>query len=140
MLAVAPRSLAFSPRARCTQTDGQPRRRTHEHRTGHPIPPRRLGADHLRPRRVEDIPEVGDTEVYDIVHDSLIIVRTGTGESDIRAYVNSCLHRGTILRTEGGNVRHIKCCLRRQHAHRRHQPETSSKAVSSAPTRWARPP
>ena len=59
--------------------------------------------------RVEDIPEVGDTEVYDIVHDSLIIVRTGTGESDIRAYVNSCLHRGTILRTEGGNVRHIKC-------------------------------
>ena len=51
----------------------------------------------------------GDTEVYDIVHDSLLIVRTGSGEKDIRAYVNSCLHRGTILRTEGGNVRHIKC-------------------------------
>ena len=59
--------------------------------------------------RVEDIPNVGDTEVYDIVHDSLIIVRTGTGTADIRAYVNSCLHRGTILRTEGGNVRHLKC-------------------------------
>ena len=59
--------------------------------------------------RVEDIPNVGDTEVYDIVHDSLIIVRTGTGPDDIRAYVNSCLHRGTILRTEGGNVRHLKC-------------------------------
>jgi len=59
--------------------------------------------------RVEDIPNVGDTEVYDIVHDSLIIVRTGTGDTDIRAYVNSCLHRGTILRTEGGNVRHLKC-------------------------------
>ena len=59
--------------------------------------------------RVEDIPEVGDTEVYEIVHDSLMIVRTGTGPNDIRAYVNSCLHRGTILRTEGGNVRHIKC-------------------------------
>ncbi len=39
--------------------------------------------------RVEDIPEVGDTEVYDIVHDSLIVVRTGTGRNDIRAYVNS---------------------------------------------------
>ena len=52
--------------------------------------------------RLEDIPEVGDTEIYDIV-------RTGTGTADIRAYVNSCLHRGTILRTEGGNVRHIKC-------------------------------
>jgi phenylpropionate dioxygenase-like ring-hydroxylating dioxygenase large terminal subunit len=59
--------------------------------------------------RLEDIPEVGDTEVYDIVHDSLIIVRTGAGAADIRAYVNSCLHRGTILRTEGGNVRHLKC-------------------------------
>lgn len=59
--------------------------------------------------RVEDIPNVGDTEIYDIVHDSLIIVRTGTGPADIRAYVNSCLHRGTILRTEGGNVRHLKC-------------------------------
>lgn len=59
--------------------------------------------------RVEDIPEVGDTEIYEIVHDSLIIVRTGTGLADIRAYVNSCLHRGTILRTECGNVRHLKC-------------------------------
>lgn len=59
--------------------------------------------------RVEDIANVGDTEVYDIVHDSLIIVRTGIGATDIRAYVNSCLHRGTILRTEGGNVRHLKC-------------------------------
>ena len=59
--------------------------------------------------RLEDIPEVGDTEVYDIVHDSLIIVRTGLANADIRAYVNSCLHRGTILRTEGGNVRHLKC-------------------------------
>ncbi len=59
--------------------------------------------------RVEDIPEVGDTEIYEIVHDSLIIVRTGPAETEIRAYVNSCLHRGTILRTEPGNLRHIKC-------------------------------
>ena len=59
--------------------------------------------------RVEDIPKVGDTEVYDIVHDSLLIVRTGEAPGDIRAYINSCLHRGTILRTEGGPVRHIKC-------------------------------
>jgi nitrite reductase/ring-hydroxylating ferredoxin subunit len=36
-------------------------------------------------------------------------VRTGTGNNDIRAYINSCLHRGTILRTEGGHVRHLKC-------------------------------
>ena len=32
--------------------------------------------------RLEDIPHVGDTEVYNIVHDSLIIVRTGPGQSD----------------------------------------------------------
>ena len=61
--------------------------------------------------RVEDIPNVGDSEVYEIVHDSLIIVRTalGNGPGAIRAFVNSCLHRGTILCTEGGPLRHIKC-------------------------------
>ena len=32
--------------------------------------------------RLEDIPNVGDTEVYDIVYDSLIIVRTGLGAND----------------------------------------------------------
>ncbi len=59
--------------------------------------------------REEDIPNVGDTEIYEIVHDSLIIVRTGSSPTDIRAYVNFCLHRGTILCTEAGNLRHIKC-------------------------------
>ncbi len=59
--------------------------------------------------RVEDIPEVGDTEIYDIVHDSVIVARTGPAESDIRGFINSCLHRGTILCTQGGNKRHFKC-------------------------------
>ena len=59
--------------------------------------------------RIEDIPAIGDTEIYDIVHDSVIVVRTGTGESDIRAYINSCLHRGTILCSEAGNNQHFKC-------------------------------
>ena len=57
--------------------------------------------------RLEEIPNVGDHVVYDIVHDSLIVVRTS--ETAIKAYVNSCLHRGTQLRAEGGNVRHFKC-------------------------------
>jgi phenylpropionate dioxygenase-like ring-hydroxylating dioxygenase large terminal subunit len=57
--------------------------------------------------RVEEIPNVGDHLVYDIVHDSLIVVRTGTDE--IRAFVNSCLHRGTLLRTEGGCVKQFRC-------------------------------
>ena len=57
--------------------------------------------------RVEEIPNVGDHIIYEIVHDSLIVVRTAPDE--IRAYVNSCLHRGTMLRTEGGCVRRFRC-------------------------------
>jgi phenylpropionate dioxygenase-like ring-hydroxylating dioxygenase large terminal subunit len=57
--------------------------------------------------RVEQIPHAGDHIVYDIVHDSLIVVRTASG--DIRAYINSCLHRGTMLRTEGGCVDRLRC-------------------------------
>lgn len=57
--------------------------------------------------RLEHIPNVGDHIVYEIVHDSLIVVRTKTDE--IRAYVNSCLHRGTMLRTEGGCAKQFRC-------------------------------
>ena len=57
--------------------------------------------------RLEHIPNIGDHVVYDIVHDSLIVVRTGPDE--IKAYINSCLHRGTMLRTEGGCVKQFRC-------------------------------
>ena len=57
--------------------------------------------------RVEEIPAVGDHVLYEIVNDSLIVVRSAPGE--IRAYVNSCLHRGTQLRTEGGSVKQFRC-------------------------------
>lgn len=57
--------------------------------------------------RVEEIPNVGDHVVYEIVHDSLIVVRTGPDE--IKAYINSCLHRGTMLRTEAGCVQRFRC-------------------------------
>ena len=57
--------------------------------------------------RLEEIREVGDHIVYEIVHDSLIVVRTGPTE--IRAYINSCLHRGTQLRVTGGNVERFAC-------------------------------
>lgn len=57
--------------------------------------------------RVEEIPNVGDHIVYEIVHDSLIVVRTAPDE--IRAYVNSCLHRGTLLRKEAGCVKQFRC-------------------------------
>ncbi len=57
--------------------------------------------------RVEQVPNVGDHILYEIVHDSLIVVRTGPDE--IKAYINSCLHRGTMLRTEGGCVNQFRC-------------------------------
>ena len=57
--------------------------------------------------RVEHIPNVGDHVIYEIVHDSLIVIRTAPDE--IRAYVNSCLHRGTLLRTAGGCVKQLRC-------------------------------
>jgi hypothetical protein len=40
--------------------------------------------------------------VYEIVYDSLIVIRTDP--SEIRADTNSCLYRGTILCIEGGSV------------------------------------
>ena len=45
--------------------------------------------------RVEDIPEPGNYITYDIVDDSVLIVRTEEGE--IKAYHNVCTHRGRRL-------------------------------------------
>lgn len=57
--------------------------------------------------REEDIPEVGDTVVYDIADHSLIIVRTKADK--IAAYHNACLHRGRQLRTEPGWIPELRC-------------------------------
>jgi phenylpropionate dioxygenase-like ring-hydroxylating dioxygenase large terminal subunit len=57
--------------------------------------------------RDEQIPEVGDSVVYEIADTSLIVVRTAPGE--IRAFHNSCLHRGTQLRTTSGRVSSFRC-------------------------------
>ncbi|WP_052223100.1 aromatic ring-hydroxylating oxygenase subunit alpha [Novosphingobium malaysiense] len=57
--------------------------------------------------RLEDIPEIGDVEVYDIVDRSALIVRSGTEE--VRAYHNVCLHRGRKLLTQAGRVESIRC-------------------------------
>ncbi len=53
--------------------------------------------------RLEHVPEVGDHIVYEICDQSWIIVRTApaadgdTTDPGIRAFANSCLHRGTAL-------------------------------------------
>lgn len=48
--------------------------------------------------RVEEIPQVGDYVTYDIVDESIIVVRTAADK--ISAYYNVCQHRGRRL-TEG---------------------------------------
>jgi phenylpropionate dioxygenase-like ring-hydroxylating dioxygenase large terminal subunit len=57
--------------------------------------------------REEDIPNVGDHVVYEIVNDSFIVVRTS--QTEIKAFVNACLHRGRRLRSEGGCVPNFRC-------------------------------
>lgn len=57
--------------------------------------------------REEDIPEVGDVHVYDVVDHSILVVRCGP--DTIRAYPNSCLHRGRKLLDESGRVEALRC-------------------------------
>jgi nitrite reductase/ring-hydroxylating ferredoxin subunit len=57
--------------------------------------------------REEDIPNPGDYRIYDIVGKSLIVTRTPSGE--IKAFYNSCLHRGRKLATLNGCKNEFRC-------------------------------
>ena len=57
--------------------------------------------------REEDIPNVGDHIVYEIFDWSFIVVRSA--EINIKAFYNSCLHRGRKLKTSNGSGRAITC-------------------------------
>lgn len=57
--------------------------------------------------RDEQIPAVGDSIVYDVAGLSLIVVRSAP--ADIRAFRNSCLHRGTRLRQGPGSLTELRC-------------------------------
>jgi phenylpropionate dioxygenase-like ring-hydroxylating dioxygenase large terminal subunit len=57
--------------------------------------------------REEQIPGAGDSIVFEIGDASLIIVRND--DDAIHAFHNSCLHRGTQLRTKPGHVRQFRC-------------------------------
>jgi phenylpropionate dioxygenase-like ring-hydroxylating dioxygenase large terminal subunit len=57
--------------------------------------------------REEEIPGVGDHVVYEIAHLSLVVMRCA--ENEIRAFHNTCLHRGRRLRDRGGRVSEIRC-------------------------------
>jgi phenylpropionate dioxygenase-like ring-hydroxylating dioxygenase large terminal subunit len=53
----------------------------------------------LQAGRIEDIPNEGDFITYDVLSDSVIIMRTGPGEGEgaLRAFHNVCPHRGRKL-------------------------------------------
>lgn len=57
--------------------------------------------------RVEEIPEVGDTFVYDICGISVVIVRVAP--DTIKAYQNVCLHRGRRLCDYSARVTELRC-------------------------------
>jgi len=57
--------------------------------------------------REEDLPEAGDTVVYDINDKSYLLVRQPDGA--IKAFHNVCLHRGRLLRTTSGWTSNLRC-------------------------------
>jgi nitrite reductase/ring-hydroxylating ferredoxin subunit len=59
--------------------------------------------------REDQIAEVGDYQVYDIGPYSFVVVRSG--DDEIKAYFNACLHRGTKLKPSAseGFAMNIKC-------------------------------
>jgi phenylpropionate dioxygenase-like ring-hydroxylating dioxygenase large terminal subunit len=59
--------------------------------------------------RVENVPEMGDYTTYEIGNHSFLIVRGN--DSKIRAFYNSCLHRGVQLRPSEafGNASVLRC-------------------------------
>ena len=59
--------------------------------------------------RVDDIPAMGDSLVYDICDQSILVVRSGQADNSIKAYYNACLHRGRQLREHDGNATELRC-------------------------------
>lgn len=57
--------------------------------------------------REEELPESGDIVVYEIANKSFLIVRGNDGR--IRAFRNTCLHRGTKLCTGDTSVPQLRC-------------------------------
>jgi phenylpropionate dioxygenase-like ring-hydroxylating dioxygenase large terminal subunit len=57
--------------------------------------------------REEELPEVGDYQVYTIATTSYIVIRTD--DQTIKAYPNACLHRGRQLKDYDGRCSEIRC-------------------------------
>jgi phenylpropionate dioxygenase-like ring-hydroxylating dioxygenase large terminal subunit len=57
--------------------------------------------------REEEIPEVGDSIVYDIADISILVLRAAPGE--IKAFYNVCLHQGRLLRDGPCHDKEVRC-------------------------------
>lgn len=57
--------------------------------------------------REDELPEIGDTVVFEINEKSFLITRQRDGS--VKAFYNVCLHRGRKLRTENGNTTQFRC-------------------------------
>lgn len=57
--------------------------------------------------REEDMPDAGDTVVYEVNDKSVLLVRQKDGS--VKAFTNMCLHRGRKLRTESGHAVNLRC-------------------------------
>lgn len=57
--------------------------------------------------RVDEVASPGDFQVVDMFGESIIVLRGNDGE--LRAFANSCRHRGTRLLDGGGNCKAIVC-------------------------------
>lgn len=57
--------------------------------------------------REDEMPDPGDTVVFDIAEKSFLLVRQRDG--GVRAFHNVCLHRGRKLRTTPGNTTQLRC-------------------------------
>jgi phenylpropionate dioxygenase-like ring-hydroxylating dioxygenase large terminal subunit len=74
-----------------------------------------LEKQHLWPRtwqvacREEEIPQVGNFVTYDILDQSIIVVRSTT--DTIKAFHNVCLHRGRQLTSGCGSVTKLHCAF-----------------------------
>ena len=77
--------------------------------------------------RDEEMPEPGDSVVYEYGHKSFLLVRQK--DRSIRAFYNACLHRGRKLRLSGGKVNDLRCPY---HAFTWH----NDGALKSIPCRW----
>lgn len=59
--------------------------------------------------REDEMPDPGDTVVFEINDKSFLLVRQKDGS--VRGFYNSCLHRGRKLRTQSGSATQLRCAF-----------------------------